>query len=145
MPPLALRPHHLLCVLGFQGKGYSDAFTANMAQIVLGQLRAAQSDDVQLVITTQADAICGPCPKRVGVGCKSQSQIDALDQRHMQALEIAPGQELSWGAAKARIKARLRPADLRRLCQGCQWLELGLCETGLENLLKEKAAPEGAA
>ena len=30
---LSFRPHHFLCTLGFEGKGYSDAFTRNMAEI----------------------------------------------------------------------------------------------------------------
>ena len=33
--PLRYRPHHFLCSLGFEGKGYSDAFTANMEAIVM--------------------------------------------------------------------------------------------------------------
>ena len=41
-PPIRFRPHHFLCSLGFEGKGYSEAFTANMTGIVMGRLRAPE-------------------------------------------------------------------------------------------------------
>lgn len=28
--PVRYRPHHFLCSLGYEGKGYSEAFTDNM-------------------------------------------------------------------------------------------------------------------
>ena len=42
--PVRFRPHQFLCSLGFEGKDYSDAFTANMTAIVLDQLRGPGGD-----------------------------------------------------------------------------------------------------
>ena len=64
--PLRYRPHHFLCSLGFEGKGYSDAFTANMDAIVMGRLRASGGDAIEIRVVGAADDICGPCPKRRG-------------------------------------------------------------------------------
>ncbi|MFO7920303.1 MAG: DUF1284 domain-containing protein [Nioella sp.] len=133
-PDLTFRPHHVLCALGFQGNGYSDRFTANMARIVENRLRAPGGDAVMIRIIGETDDICGPCPKRRGRLCTSQARIDRLDRAHAAALRLKPDEHLSWGAAKARIRARVPPGSLATLCAGCQWRELGFCETALQRL-----------
>ncbi|SES16241.1 hypothetical protein SAMN04490244_106222 [Tranquillimonas rosea] len=130
---LRYRPHHFLCSLGFRGAGYSDGFTANMARIV-GGLRAPGGEGTVIEVTGSADGICGPCPKRRGAGCVSQDKIDRLDAAHGKALGVAPGDRLSWGEARRRIRDNVRPGDLATLCAGCQWLSLGYCEDALAEL-----------
>ncbi len=137
-PPVRYRPHHFLCSLGFEGKGYSDAFTANMTAIVMGRLRAAGGDATEIEVTDAADDICAPCPKRVGAGCEAQAKIDRLDAAHAFALNLKPGDRLTWGEAKARIRASVPAGSLRRLCAGCEWEPLGLCEAALARLRSGK-------
>ncbi|WP_245890371.1 DUF1284 domain-containing protein [Roseovarius confluentis] len=132
--PLRYRPHHFLCSLGFQGKGYSDAFTANMARIVDDRLRAPGGNDVAIEVVGATDDICAPCPKRRGTLCTSQAKIATLDTRHAGALRLSVGTCLTWGEAKQRIKANVLPGALTQLCAGCQWLDLGLCEAALKKL-----------
>jgi len=134
MPPLRFRPHHFLCALGFAGKGYSDAFTANMSAIVDDRLRGPDGDATPIQVTGHADDICVPCPKRRGNLCTNQSAIAKLDRTHAAALDLKPREHLTWGEAKTRIRASVAPGDLQTLCQGCQWLDLGLCETALARL-----------
>ena len=85
-PTVQFRPHHFLCALGFQGKGYSDDFTANMVQIVDETLRAPGGDDQQIEIVRNTDDICAPCPKRRGLRCSNQDGIEKLDKAHLRAL-----------------------------------------------------------
>jgi hypothetical protein len=132
--PLRYRPHHFLCSLGFQGKGYSDAFTANMAGIVDGRLRAEDGDDVLIEVVGATDDICAPCPKRRGALCESQEKIARLDARHARALGLFVGTTLTWGDAKARMVKRVPPGALAQVCNGCQWLDYGMCEAALEAL-----------
>lgn len=132
--PLRYRPHHFLCSLGFRGKGYSDVFTANMAHIVEDRLRAPGGDDVEIEVLGATDDICAPCPKRRGTLCTAQDKIATLDTRHARALGLFVGTRLTWGDAKQRIRANVPPGALSQLCAGCQWLELGLCETALKKL-----------
>lgn len=136
--PLRYRPHHFLCSLGFRGKGYSDAFTANMARIVDDRLRAPGGDDVMIEVAAATDDICTPCPKRRGTLCTSQDKIATLDTRHSRALGLFVGTRLTWGEAKQRIRANVPPGALTQLCAGCQWLDLGLCEAAVKEL-QEKA------
>jgi len=137
--PLRYRPHHFLCSLGFQGKGYSDGFVANMSDIIDGRLRAPGGDETQIEVVGAADDICGPCPKRRGELCESQSKIAALDARHARALGLVTGTRLTWGEAKQRIARRVAPGALSSLCAGCQWLDLGLCERALSDLHADMA------
>ncbi|MGB8623124.1 MAG: DUF1284 domain-containing protein [Paracoccaceae bacterium] len=131
---LRFRPHHFLCSLGFAGRGYSDAFTANMDTIVSGGLRAQGGAKLPIEVVSAVDDICAPCPHRRGEGCDKQARIDALDAAHGRALGLTPGDRLTWGDALERIRDRVAPGDLSTLCAGCQWLELGLCEAALERL-----------
>lgn len=135
--PLRYRPHHFLCSLGFEGKGYSDAFTTNMAAIVVGRLRAAEGDQTEIEVVRTTDDICAPCPKRRGTLCTSQDKIDRLDTAHASALELIDGERLTWGAAKSRIRERVKPGDLAQICAGCDWLPLGVCEAALTRLHDE--------
>lgn len=141
---IRFRPHHFLCSLGFQGKGYSDDFTANMARIVMGGLRAPGGDDVVIEVVDRTDDICAPCPLRHGTLCESQPKITALDTRHAEALKIASGDQITWGEAKERIVENVPPGGLTRLCQNCRWLSFGMCEGALQNLhdTTKKAAPK---
>ncbi len=141
--PVPLRPHHLLCLLGFRGHGYSDVFTANMAALAV-RLRGPGGADTPLVIQPVADAICAPCPRRRGTGCLDADRIAMLDRRHAARLGLAPGARLTWGEALARIGRELHPDDLDTLCDGCRWLPLGLCRAALETLRATSAAPPSA-
>ncbi|UWQ20674.1 DUF1284 domain-containing protein [Jannaschia sp. W003] len=126
---IALRPHHVLCAIGFRGRGYDDGFVGNMARVV-GGLRAG----ARVWITGEADAICAPCPRRRGAGCEADAAIARLDAAHSEALGIAPGERHDWTALERRAAERVVPEDLDRLCEGCRWLPLGLCRGALAEL-----------
>ena len=138
MRSISFRPHHFLCSLGYQGKGYDDAFTANMDAVVADGLHQSGGDDTLITVVRQADVICAPCPQRRGQGCASQSKIDGLDDRHAARLNLMEGEQLTWAEAKERIAAKVKSGDLADLCEGCQWLELGLCEDALTRLIADQ-------
>ena len=56
---MILRWHHLICLLGFRGLGYSREYVANMSKIV-GQLRS--SPETLIEIASKPDDMCVPCP-----------------------------------------------------------------------------------
>ncbi|MCB2115824.1 MAG: DUF1284 domain-containing protein [Rhodobacteraceae bacterium] len=132
--PVRYRPHHFLCSLGFEGKGYSEAFTTNMSAIVMGRLRAEGGDSTEIQVVGGADDICAPCPKRRGTLCTSQDKIKTLDRAHAAALKLSPHERLTWGDAKARIRAEVPPGSLKTLCKGCEWEPYGMCEAALKRL-----------
>ncbi|MDO5658831.1 MAG: DUF1284 domain-containing protein [Paracoccus sp. (in: a-proteobacteria)] len=125
-----LRPHHVLCAIGWRGHGYSPAFTQNMNRVV-GRLR--EDPAVKVQFTFAADEICAPCPSRRGAGCVQQDKITALDARHAARLGLSDGMELTWAEAEARA-AEVAPEELSALCGGCQWRDLGVCADALAEL-----------
>ncbi len=127
---LKFRPHHFFCTLGFQGKGYSDKFVENFAA-----LKERLTLDTVITVTSKTDDICAPCPSRRGDLCETQSKIEGLDQAHARALNLQEGDQLTWGEALERLK-QLSLKDHREICQGCQWLDLGICSESLK-LLKD--------
>lgn len=131
------RPHHFLCSLGFEGKGYSPEFTANMTAIVMGRLRAEGGDATVIEVTGATDDICAPCPKRRGTHCPTQQKIKLLDRAHAAALQLGPRERLTWGEAKARIRTHVPPGSLKTLCAGCEWEPYGMCERALSRLHAE--------
>lgn len=105
-----------------------------MDAIVRGRLRAEGGTATPFEVVNETDDICAPCPKRIGKLCMSQTKINALDTAHAEALDIKPGDQLSWGEALMRMKSHVQPSDLQRICKGCSWLTLGLCEAALKRL-----------
>lgn len=131
--PLRYRPHHFLCSVGFEGKGYSPEFTTNMTAIVMGRLRAARGDEVEIEVVEDTDDICTPCPSRRGKACGSGHHINQLDASHAAALGLKPGDKLRWGEALERIRA-LPEGALSDICAPCQWLAFGMCAAALKRL-----------
>lgn len=129
---VSLRPHHVLCAIGWQGHGYSPDFTRNMDAIVCDRLRAEPQTAV--TFTWGADAICGPCPSRRDDSCVSAARIWGLDRRHADALGLEGGETMTWAEAEGRATSRLRPRDLDYLCHDCRWLALGICGAALARL-----------
>ncbi len=131
---IRFRPHHFLCALGYQGKGYSDAFTANMSAIVIARLRAPGGGRTRIKVTNRADSVCHPCPHRRGFSCAEAPKINVLDRNHAAALKLKPGDVLTWDEARSRILANVPPGSLSVLCSSCQWFEYGMCEDALARL-----------
>lgn len=128
---LTFRPHHFLCTLGFQGKGYSPAFTNNYDKI----LQFLDLNEKALItVVGHTDSICGPCPHKRGKTCTKEAKIQALDQGHAHILKVKPGDQLSWEDGKQRLRTHMTVEAFHQVCQGCEWKSLGFCETALRNL-----------
>lgn len=135
---IELRPHHFLCTLGFEGKGYSEDFVRGYAEIA-DRLRApdGSGDLIPLRVTSATDAVCAPCPNRRGTRCATEPKIRSLDQGHAAVLGLAPGQTLTWAEAKRRIAERMTDEAFERVCAPCSWKPLGACKAALQQIRKE--------
>lgn len=125
---LKFRPHHFLCTLGFQGKGYSPKFVENYTQIQKGL-----TPETLIEVVNETDSICAPCPHRQGKSCASQEKIRKLDQAHKTQLHLEIGDKITWGEALERL-AFLSLETHQEICQGCEWQPLGLCAQALQQL-----------
>lgn len=131
---LKLRPHHLLCTLCFEGKGYSSAFVANFKNI-FDQLNTNPAS-TQITITDHTDSICAPCPHRQGSACTMEEKIKVLDSAHAGALDLTPHQVMSWQAAKQNIQEKMTIDKFHQICATCSWKPLGICERVLTDFLE---------
>lgn len=127
------RPHHFLCAYNFQGKGYNPAFVDNFNQI-MHQLRSHQGDHTLIEVVLETDDICSPCPHRRARRCQKQTKIERIDHRHAQALNVQPGDQLTWGQAKQRMQHSIDIPTFHHICAGCEWKKLGICEQGVVKL-----------
>ena len=121
---MKLRGHHLLCVLGFVGEGYSEEFTENMKKVVE---RLRKGEEVE--IAAEPDEICRACPWLGPGGCErggGEEETRRRDLRVLSALGFERGLRLCWPEILSKMRRKLSPEDLKRLCRGCRWLRLCL-------------------
>ena len=65
---LILRGHHLLCLKGFQGYGYSEDFTENMIEVN----NQRKSENTTVCLTDSPDDICRACPNLKNGLCEDE-------------------------------------------------------------------------
>lgn len=128
-----LRPHHVLCTVGFQGRGYSAEFVQNYTA-----LKATLTPDTSVRVVMQTDNICDACPHQRGDLCTKEAKIQRLDMRHTKALGLEKDAVYTWGVLLNRARQHIQPDDLDTLCKGCAWLPLGICKEALITLRAEK-------
>ena len=134
-PPLKIRAHHLLCLLGFRGLGYSQGFITTMGKVVKN-LRSNSIFPITVVV--ECDIICASCPHNKGSKClkeaDSESKVKTRDLEVLYRLGFEVGAQMPAVKARTRIKERLSFRDIAEICSDCEWLELGHCAQGLERL-----------
>ena len=125
---LCLRGHHLLCLYGFRGLGYSKDFVDN-----LWRVKKAIDKGTLIKVVTTVDEICRACPYIDSSGCKRYpSIIKKRDKKVLEILCIKPNSSLKAGELFKLIERSIRPQDLYSICNGCEWLGLGYCVEGLK-------------
>lgn len=132
---LTLRAHHLLCLHGFRGMGYSDGFVENMAA-VRDRLRAPQAPEI--VVTDAPDDICASCPHQTAHTCDKEIEdalihATELDRRVLEWLGISTGQRFLRDELLALLLAKITPEDVAIICNGCQWQPFEYCSEGLRD------------
>jgi uncharacterized protein len=127
---IELRGHHLLCLLGFRGMGYSPEFTSNMAAVY----EALRTDPSTIVRIVQGvDHLCACYPTDKPYHCDSAS-VQSKDDQVLKQLGLQPGDQTCWSDIINRVRAHIAPEDLHKLCASCPWLKYGVCEAGVSHI-----------
>jgi hypothetical protein len=120
--PLKIRAHHLCCIQGFQGYGYSPAFVANM-RAVLSDLEALPSRPLRLI--TECDAICISCPSKRECTIQESHlsrRIRQMDLVVLEKLRIEDGTVVNADEAFRLINSKINTAsDIEDVCGTCKW------------------------
>ncbi len=120
-----LRPHHLLCLLTYAGKGYSPTFVANYDAIA-DRLRGGEA----LEVVAGPDDICAPLLDDPEAHCRRDSvaerdRLAAGDVGALLGLTVRTGLRLELGAKRLEAMRKAFSAGLTRAaCADCEWHEL---------------------
>lgn len=119
---LKIRAHHLCCIQGFQGYGYSPVFVANMRSVI-SDLEALPSRPLKLV--TECDAICVSCPGKRE--CTTQESVFSrgirqMDRVVLDKLSLEDGTVVEADEAFRLINSKINKAsDIEEVCGSCKW------------------------
>lgn len=120
-----LRPHHLLCLLTYSGKGYSSSFVANYDRI-----SKRLSDGEDILIVEGPDDICAPLLDEDDPHCWGESVRDrdgkaAQDVGQLLNLAVAAGSRIEiQHALLHQMRVAFSEGQTRAACAGCEWSEL---------------------
>jgi hypothetical protein len=123
---IRMRPHHLLCVRAWRGKGYDERFAERMHRIVesLGAFP-------EVALVEGADDACEACPKLdAGGRCESEGKVARMDARVLALLDVAPGTYPYLELARAVDRA-IDERGFDSVCASCEWYGLGWCKEAI--------------
>ncbi|TYP79705.1 DUF1284 domain-containing protein [Paenibacillus methanolicus] len=124
---ISLRGHHLLCLLGYRGMGYSAEYVKNMTNV---HRRLLREPETECLIVEGPDQLCACFPADGDYHCESRT-VGERDALIIATLGLAVGQRLAWSEILARVAASVKPEDLNRICATCPWLAYGVCQEGV--------------
>ena len=128
---LILRGHHLLCLKGFQGYGYDEAFVENMAEI--NSKRKLKKTTITL--TDSADDICKACPNLKNNLCKDMlhnENIVQMDREVLKKLDIEKEQN-SLELFEKIDNIFNSQESVSKICFNCLWHDKCLFYQNLSN------------
>ncbi len=119
---IKIRAHHLFCMQGFQGYGYSSEFVANM-RAVLESIKASPSKPLELV--SEGDVICSSCPHSGQCALKGSFlgiRIRRMDSLVLKKLGMVEGTITDAKSVFRLVNTKLKnPSDIEEVCGNCRW------------------------
>ncbi|MDB6454249.1 DUF1284 domain-containing protein [Falsirhodobacter sp. 20TX0035] len=118
---IRLRPHHLLCLLTYVGRGYTPAFVENYDCIA-----ARLSGGEDILVVAGPDDICAPLVAGENAHCHRTSVLDR-DRKAAEGIGRLLGLVVSQGTRIANTPALLQrmrsdyaARAIRSACIGCE-------------------------
>ena len=116
---IKLRGHHLLCLLGFQGYGYSEDFVSNMTHIN----EKRKSKDCIITLINEADDICSSCPNLKGNFCENEKQNEIIVKMDDEILSHFNSKK-EYNSVELFKEVSLKFNTLKsveNVCNNCKW------------------------
>jgi uncharacterized protein len=133
-----LRGHHLFCLLGYRGMGYSQEYVENMTRLHQ-TLRENPKTLIELV--KGPDQLCEKYPNTGDYHCQDANLYER-DAVILKRMDLHIGEILKWEDIEARIKRHVVPTDIQIVCETCHWRTYGVCEEGIQEILDGKGLRE---
>ncbi len=122
MSKIKLRPHHLLCISFFEGKGYSDDFTRNMSSVI----EMLERENPEILLECGADIICGSCPNNRGGVCEAAEKVSLYDSAVLNLCGLKEEDVMNWKDLHTLAERNIiNTGKLKDVCGSCQWF--GIC------------------
>jgi len=120
-----IRAHHLLCIQGFQGYGYSRNFAANMSQVIKD---LNSNPDMEVEVIDECDVICSQCPHNKEEICQknpdSALKAKDIDNRVLKKLGLKNGISGRARDYFSLVNKNLKNVlDVQDVCGDCDWKE----------------------
>lgn len=119
---MKIRAHHLLCMQGFQGYGYSEEFSQNLARII-DILISDNKQEIEII--AECDIICSCCPHLLEGKCFKNPMADAeireMDIKVLEKLELESGIIFEAHEIFTLINKKLSAIDVHSICGNCRW------------------------
>lgn len=117
---IRLRAHHGMCLLFFEGKGYSEGFTSHMQKV-----QDIMRKNPQLFLIAEADEVCSKCPNLTFGKCGSYHLVKMYDEKVLHFCGLDPDTEISWKEFSTLVKEKIILQGKRHtICGGCEWREI---------------------
>lgn len=129
-----LRGHHLFCLLGYRGMGYSKEYVENMTKI---HQTLRESPETWIQIVKGPDHLCEKYPNTGDYHCQDKSIYDR-DAVILEKMGLRIGQLLKWKHVEFAIRKHVVPSDILSICETCSWRSFGVCEEGVEDMITGK-------
>lgn len=127
-----LRGHHLFCLLGYRGMGYSEEYVENMT----GLHQTLRDNPRTLILLVKGpDQLCEKFPQTGKYHCQDDT-IYERDASILTKMGLEIGQILSWEDILSHIQKYVVPTDIQIVCDTCSWRTYGVCEEGVQEILK---------
>jgi len=120
---MKIRAHHLLCMQGFQGYGYSKKFVKNMAAVIA---ELAANPDTEIEIVCEGDVICSQCPfdknNRCAMWADAHEHMRNRDVAILDTLGLMPNTRMKIKEVHNLIEKKINTPEItQKLCGTCLW------------------------
>lgn len=131
---IRLRPHHLLCMLTYVGKGYSDLFVENFDNLAGRMSKAMAQGQCWIEIISGPDDVCAPrlCdPSDTACHChdadiRETDRLACIDlEKIPQIGHITVGRKIQLTPELINdLRTRFKNDSVRTACRNCEWFDL---------------------
>lgn len=123
---MKLRPHHLLCIKAYEGKGYDKTFVENMNK----KIELLKKENIKVNIEICLDDLCSACPYNKGEKCETDEKVRRIDEKVLKNFNLECKQYLYKDLSK-KIENKMTKEVLKDICNECEWYEYGICQKHL--------------
>ena len=123
---MKLRPHHLMCIHSYVGKGYDEDFVKVMDKITY-ELRNNKEYLINIVFST--DDICVACPNMLDINlCKTNEKVNNIDSKVIKYFNLEE-KEYIYKDIVNYIKNNITLEIMDDICKECEWYNISECRS----------------